>query len=77
MIELARELNANFVLIDERKAKKVARTVYVLHIIGSVRVLVEAKRRGLLGNVGEALQDGGHWIGDSIIDAALKKAGEI
>jgi len=42
--------------------------------------LVEAKRRGLLRNVGAALQamrDGGYWIGDSIVDVALKKAGEI
>ena len=80
VIELARELNANFVLIDERKARKIARTVYGLHVIGSARVLVEAKRRGLLRNVGAALQamrDGGYWIGDSIVDVALKKAGEI
>ena len=80
VIELARELNANFVLIDERKARKIARTVYGLHVIGSARVLVEAKRRGLLPNVGAALQamrDGGYWIGDSIVDVALKKAGEI
>ena len=80
VIELARELNANFVLIDERKARKIARTVYGLHVIGSARVLVETKRRGLLRNVGKALQamrDGGYWIGDSIVDVALKKAGEI
>ncbi|MFH1077317.1 MAG: DUF3368 domain-containing protein [Pseudomonadota bacterium] len=80
VIELARELNANFVLIDERKARKIARTVYGPHVIGSARVLVEAKRRGLLRNVGAALQamrDGGYWIGDSIVDVALKKAGEI
>ncbi|MCK5509842.1 MAG: DUF3368 domain-containing protein [Desulfobacterales bacterium] len=80
VIELARELNANFVLIDERKARKIARTVYGLHVIGSARVLVEAKRRGLLRNVGvalKAMRDGGYWIGDSIVDVALKKAGEI
>ena len=80
VIGLARELNANPVLIDERKARKIARTIYGLHVIGSARVLVEAKKRGLLDNVGAALQamrDGGYWIGDSIVDAALKQAGEI
>ena len=80
VIELAGELNANFVLLDERKARKIARTVYGLHVIGSARVLVEAKRRGLLRNVGvalKAMRDGGYWIGDSIVDVALKKAGEI
>jgi len=70
----------NLVLVDERKARKIARTVYGLHVIGSARVLVEATRRhGLLDNVGVALQamrDGGYWIGDSIVDAALKQAGE-
>jgi len=79
VIGLARELGADFVLIDERKARKIARTVYNLKVIGSVRVLVEAKNRGLLDKVGEAIngmRDGGYWIGDSIVAAALKQAGE-
>ena len=79
VIELARELSVNLVLVDERKARKIARTIYGLHVIGSARVLVEAKRHGLLDNVGVALQamrNGGYWIGDSIVDAALKQAGE-
>ncbi len=79
VIGLARELNANVVVVDERKARKIARTVYGLHVIGSARILVEAKRRGLLDNIGSELQtmrDGGYWIGDSIVDAALKKGGE-
>ncbi len=80
VIGLARESNANLILLDERKARKIARAVYGLHVIGSARVLVEAKRRGFLDNVGAALQamrDGGYWIGDSIVDAALKQAGEV
>jgi predicted nucleic acid-binding protein len=79
VIGLAREANVDLVLVDERKARKIARTVYGLHVIGSARVLVEAKRRGLLDNVGAALQamrDGGYWISDSIVDVALKQAGE-
>ena len=79
VVGLARELGVNIVLIDERKARKIARTIYGLQVIGSARVLVEAKRSGLLDNVGAALQamrDGGYWIGDSIVDAALKQAGE-
>jgi len=79
VIGLARELNANLVLVDERKARKIARTIYGLHVIGSARVLVEAKRRGLIDNVGAALQamrDGGYRLGDSIVTVALKQAGE-
>ena len=79
LIGLARDMSVNLVLVDERKARKIARTIYGLHVIGSARVLVEAKKRGLLDNVGAALQamrDGGYWISDSIVDAALKQAGE-
>ncbi len=79
VIGLARELSINLVLVDERKARRIARTIYGLHVVGSVRVLVEAKKRGLLDNVGAsilAMQDGGYWISDSIIKAALKQAGE-
>lgn len=79
VIGLARELNVNLVLVDERKARKIARTIYGLHVIGSARVLVEAKRGGLLDNVGAALQamrDGGYRLGDSIVTEALKQAGE-
>jgi predicted nucleic acid-binding protein len=79
VIGLAREMNANVVIIDERKARKIARTIYGLHVIGSARVIVEAKRHGLLNNVGVALQsmrDGGYWIGDSIVEIALQQAGE-
>jgi predicted nucleic acid-binding protein len=80
VILLAMELNADFILIDERKARKIARTVYGLKVIGSAGILVEAKRQGLIDNVGSALQimrDNGYRIGDSIIDAALRKAGEF
>lgn len=79
VIGLVRELNANFALIDEQKARKIARTVYGLHVIGSARVLVEAKRHGLLDNVGaelQAMRDGGYYISDLIVREALKQAGE-
>lgn len=80
VIGLARELDSSVVLIDERKARKIARTVYGLNCIGSVGVPVRAKGRGLLDNIGaeiQAMRDGGYWIGDSIVDAALKSAGEV
>jgi uncharacterized protein len=67
------------ILFDERKARKIARTVYNLKVIGSVRVLIEAKNRGLLDKVGDAIKgmrDGGYWIADPIVEAALKQSGE-
>jgi len=67
------------VLIDERKARKVARTVYGLQVIGTARLLVEAKREGIIDNVNKAVQEmrqGGYWIHDDIVEFVLREAGE-
>ena len=79
VITLARALSADVVLIDESKAWKIARTIYGLRVIGSARVLVEAKRHGLLDNVATALQarrEYEYWIHDVIVQYALREAGE-
>jgi hypothetical protein len=79
VIQLARERAVKFVLIDERKARKVARTVYGLQVIGTSRVLVEARRGGFLESVSEAIRgmrEGGYWIHDDIVQIALSEAGE-
>ena len=80
VIELARQTGIDLVLIDERKARKIARTVYGLNVIGSSRILVEAKRHGLLIEVGTELQkmrDSGYYISDAIVTATLLQAGEL
>ncbi|TVL99179.1 MAG: DUF3368 domain-containing protein [Candidatus Brocadia sp. WS118] len=80
VILLSREVNADYVLIDERKARKIARTIYQLQVVGTARVLVEAKKSGLLDNVGIAIQrmrDKGYWIHDDIVQFAMKEAGEL
>jgi len=79
VIALARSLGADMVLIDERKARKIARNIYRLPGMGSARVLVEAKRHGLLDNVAAALRamrDQGYWIHEAIVHYALREAGE-
>jgi predicted nucleic acid-binding protein len=79
VIGLARRLSVNLVLIDERKARKIARTIYGLDVVGSVRLLIEAKKNGLLDRVGNALKmlrEGGYWIADDIVEKALFQAGE-
>jgi predicted nucleic acid-binding protein len=79
VIELARELNPEFVLIDELKARKIARKIYGLEVIGSARILVEAKRGGFLNNVSnelKAMREAGYWLSDAIVDAALRQAQE-
>lgn len=80
VIQLAREAKADYVLIDERKARKIARDIFGLKVIGTARILVEAKRKGILNNVGDALnkmRDSGYRIHDDIVALALKEAGEI
>jgi uncharacterized protein len=79
VIELARELDPEFVLIDELKARKIARKIYGLAVIGSARILVEAKRRGFLNDVSselKAMREAGYWVSDAIVDAALRQAQE-
>ncbi len=83
VIALARERDIAVVLIDERKARKVARKVardvYGLQPIGTARVLVEAKKKGLLPAIKSSLdllRREGYWIHDAIVQAALREAGE-
>ena len=79
VIQLARAQGTEFVLIDDRKARKVARNVYGLRVIGTARVLVEAKHHGFLKSVEKALcgmREGGYWIHESIVKTALREAGE-
>lgn len=80
VISLANEIKADFVVIDEKKGRKIARNVYGIKVVGTARILVEAKRSGLIENVGNeilTLRELGYYIGDSVMEIALKKAGEI
>jgi predicted nucleic acid-binding protein len=79
VICLARELNVQTVLIDERKARKVARNIHGLQVIGTARILIEAKRAGLLSEIASSfdkLRQAGYWIHERIIQEALREAGE-
>jgi predicted nucleic acid-binding protein len=80
VIRLACEQRAVLVLIDERKARKVARDVYGLQPIGTARILVEAKKKNMLPEIASQfhkLRQEGYWIHHSIIETALREAGEI
>lgn len=79
VIQLARTLNVSQVLIDERKGRKVARDVYGLSTIGTVRVLLDAKQRGLIDTVQQsllAMRSHGYHIHEKIVQAALQQAHE-
>jgi predicted nucleic acid-binding protein len=79
VIGLALANGIDTVIIDERKARKVARDVYQLQVIGTARILVESKRNGSLAMVApcfEKLRQEGYWIHESIVRFALAEAGE-
>ncbi len=62
-----------------RRARKIARTVYGLNVLGTVRILLESKKAGLIEKVEDvliAMRDNGYWIHEDIVDYALKTAGE-
>lgn len=74
VIQTAINNSIKTVLIDERKGRKIARRIYGLNTIGTARILVEAKRAGLVGEVGplfEALRSESYWIADPIVKWAL------
>ena len=49
-------MGINQVLIDERKGRKVARDIYGLRTLGTVRVLLEAKQSGLIDSILQPLE---------------------
>lgn len=77
-IALALETNADVLIIDEVLGREMAKTL-VNKIIGIVGILLEAKRVGLIKEVGpylNKLKETGFWISDKLLRHALNEAGE-
>ena len=78
-IALAKELNANLILMDEREGRRAAQRLG-LHVIGVIGVLLEAKTKRLVGSVRPHLdalrQTAGFYISDSLYNSTLHQAGE-
>ncbi|MBF0408645.1 MAG: DUF3368 domain-containing protein [Candidatus Riflebacteria bacterium] len=80
VIQLAQEIRVNQVLIDERKGRKIAREIMKLNVFGSARILVEAKKIGLIENVNQLaseMRQAGYYLHQNIVDAVLKESGEF
>jgi predicted nucleic acid-binding protein len=79
VIQGARERHLQNVLIDERRARRIATTIYGLSVRGTCAMLVEAKQRQLIANVRTPL-DGmiaaGYFIGPQLRAECLRRAGE-
>lgn len=79
VVRAGMELSADWVLIDDRKARRVAREIYGLNVIGTAGLLVLGKNAGFVGNVGpilERMRANGYWIHERIVRAAMQSAGE-
>ncbi len=78
-IELARELRAERLLIDERKGRRLAAREGV-PVIGLVGVVLLAKRRRLISSARALLdrldREAGVYLSEEILAAALKSIGE-
>jgi len=78
-IALAQELKANWLLIDERKGRRLAQEASV-PVLGLVGVILIAKRVGLVSSACELLdrleRDAGVFLTDELKEVALKSVGE-
>jgi predicted nucleic acid-binding protein len=78
-IELALRHPPAVLLMDEARGRRVARDVYALQVVGTGRILVEAKHAGLVATVKpliEAIRNNGYWLSDRIVTEILQQAGE-
>lgn len=78
VLALAIENTPSLALLDERLARAHARRLGI-SISGTLGVLLEAKRRGYIGEVGPSIRlmvRGGIWVSDSLIKRAMSLAGE-
>lgn len=79
VIQAAREHGITGVLINERRARRVASPVYGLSVRGTCAVLLEARNRQLIPKVRPALEAmlaGGYFIGPQLKAECLRLAGE-
>ena len=78
-IVLYEEKNANFLLCDDKKAKKFAKG-FGINVIGSLGILLKAKESNLIDTLSpliELLRDSSIFIDDKTYELVLKMAGEF
>lgn len=78
-IALALQVSSDFLLIDERKGRRAA-IKHGIHVLGSARVLIAAKEKGLLVKVMpeiDKLAKAGYRLSDDIIERIKILSGEM
>lgn len=79
VISLARRSEASLVLIDERRARRIAEQAYGLRVKGSAGVLVQARRAGLVAAIRpllEAMTAAGYHLSPRLVEGACAAVGE-
>jgi predicted nucleic acid-binding protein len=79
VIAAAHRLGAGLVLIDERRARRIAEHAYRLRVKGSAGILVSAKRAGLIAAVRPFLTSmvsQGYYLSERLVERATQEAGE-
>lgn len=80
VIALAVEMQANQVLIDERRGRLIASQLN-LRCTGILGILVEAKSKGLIAEVRPLLDalinEAGFWVAEPLYDSVLQLVNEI
>ena len=79
VITVASKLGLRAVIVDERKARRIAATAYGLIVKGSAGLLIEAKKRGIISSVRPRLEGmikGGYFISEQVVSACVAAAGE-
>ena len=77
-IALAREIDADLVLLDEKEARRIAKRLK-LKVMGTLGVLILAKRKGYLNLMKpliDKLKEMGFRLSDKVVMNALRLAGE-
>lgn len=75
---LAKELNADLVILDEAKGREYARKLN-LNLTGTIGVLLKAKDKGIISSISELLEimnEKGTWLSGRLIDSIRKIANE-
>lgn len=79
-IALAVEMNANLLIVDELKGRAFAKSLG-LAVIGTLGILVAAKREGLISQVEPVLNqlktNAGFWVSDSLQRQVLESVHEL
>ena len=78
-IAFALENEVDVVLLDDKDARKVARS-FGLRVTGTLGLLILAKRKGLISQIApyvEELRRNGFRISEKVVKRVLKEAGEL